>query len=373
MTEKVQITREQRIINIKNEENKVGWILAWVHRITFIYFAFSILLCFYKGWIWFGVLAFLGILTLIGHFVALYKLKTSKTIKSFLNPYFFIPFIVLILACSLHFLFANNNKAIMGATANLDKLQVLVAKYTPFDENGEIKEDYTPESVKVKKEAVKNIRNYINKLDNPGLWIINLPDDIKQARDNANEEYNKFKDLQYIYKKIASEKERGAIAGYEISIGFIFPQKIEILDYKDMDQKRTENRIIRIADNAFLGYEDLESVSIPLYLDTIGSNAFKDCINLSKIFEPESDWDSEDMNVLNSRLTRIGSYAFENCPKIKTMKIQGKVSVVGNEIFKNSKMTKIQVKFQRGHRPNGWANNWHTSTNDVVYSDSMSD
>lgn len=61
-----------------------------------------------------------------------------------------------------------------------------------------------------------------------------------------------------------------------------------------------------IADSAFQGYTNIESVQLPAGLKTIGENAFKGCTGITGITIPDS-------------VTAIGKYAFENCSNLESV------------------------------------------------------
>lgn len=72
-----------------------------------------------------------------------------------------------------------------------------------------------------------------------------------------------------------------------------------------------------IGDFAFFGCENLEIVSIPSSVISIGSNSFDGCKNLKEITIPPS-------------VTTIGKYAFSECQKIEELIVPSSVTSIGN-------------------------------------------
>ena len=71
---------------------------------------------------------------------------------------------------------------------------------------------------------------------------------------------------------------------------------------------------------AFWGCENLEQITIPKSVTSIGSNAFYGCVGLEEVIIPES-------------VTSIGDEAFRECKNLKQITIPESVTSIGSEAF----------------------------------------
>ena len=78
--------------------------------------------------------------------------------------------------------------------------------------------------------------------------------------------------------------------------------------------------VTKIADDAFSGYKDLKSISIPDSVTEIGNDAFSDCESLESVVIPNG-------------VTKIEDRAFMGCRKLKNISIPGSVTEIANGTF----------------------------------------
>lgn len=91
-----------------------------------------------------------------------------------------------------------------------------------------------------------------------------------------------------------------------------------------------EYKVVQIDPKAFMGCQDLKSVVIGKYVDTISSQAFQSCKSLTDITFPDG-------------LKTISYWAFNNCTSLKTVLIPAGTSV-DSEAFINCPDIQIQTK-----------------------------
>lgn len=91
-----------------------------------------------------------------------------------------------------------------------------------------------------------------------------------------------------------------------------------------------EYKVVQIDPKAFMGCQDLKSVVIGKYVDTISSQAFQSCKSLTDITFPDG-------------LKTISYWAFNNCTSLKTVRIPAGTSV-DSEAFINCPDIQIQTK-----------------------------
>ena len=91
-----------------------------------------------------------------------------------------------------------------------------------------------------------------------------------------------------------------------------------------------EYKVVQIDPKAFMGCQDLKSVVIGKYVDTISSQAFQSCKSLTDITFPDG-------------LKTISYWAFNNCTSLKTVLIPEGTSV-DSEAFINCPDIQIQTK-----------------------------
>lgn len=80
-------------------------------------------------------------------------------------------------------------------------------------------------------------------------------------------------------------------------------------------------KVVAVGDKAFQGCRVLKSVEIPSTVTYIGSNAFRECCNLSRV------------TLCDGRLNSIGDAAFAGCESLKSVKIPSSVRRVGIYAF----------------------------------------
>ena len=78
-----------------------------------------------------------------------------------------------------------------------------------------------------------------------------------------------------------------------------------------------------IAGNAFSGFTNLKSISIPNTVSDIGENAFYGCSNL------------ETVTIEGNSLKTIGGYAFYNCKKLPEISLPNSVTSIGSNAFQS--------------------------------------
>lgn len=98
-----------------------------------------------------------------------------------------------------------------------------------------------------------------------------------------------------------------------------------------------------IFDGAFISCENLETVTLPSTLRTIGDNAFSECYKLKEINLPvglvsigcDAFFRCFKLNNINlpEGLTRIGDHAFSNCESIEKLIIPDSVNNIGENAF----------------------------------------
>lgn len=113
-----------------------------------------------------------------------------------------------------------------------------------------------------------------------------------------------------------------------------------------------------VEDNAFSGYQNLVSISLPDSVATIGKNAFRNCNALSQFHIPTdlstigsyafSGCASLTQANLPSSLESIGSYAYENCTSLKSVSVPaGAVSVGEKAFYGCTKLEKISFSGEK--------------------------
>lgn len=161
------------------------------------------------------------------------------------------------------------------------------------------------------------------------------------------------------------------------------------------------NHISRIADNAFKNCTTFTSVTIPSNITTIGANAFDGCTNLATVryyegleridasafancgklmlFAPAYSYvDMDAVNgiasdriILPESLQEVRSKAFENCAKIKIVRIGKNVVKLANDAFNGTNASGINLYFEHNLTYDASGNEiypllgypWKTSTN----------
>ena len=127
---------------------------------------------------------------------------------------------------------------------------------------------------------------------------------------------------QSIYKYTENVDGTINVIGYDIPSYYGF----ETWNTVKLDLTRGINgkSISKIANSAFVGFECLESITLPNELKIIEDNAFADCINLKDVVIPSS-------------VTYIGGLAFEDCGLNGTIELPSSLEYLGAQAFKNCK------------------------------------
>lgn len=84
----------------------------------------------------------------------------------------------------------------------------------------------------------------------------------------------------------------------------------------------------------------------------IGTYAFNNCTNLTSVLIPES-------------IIEIGDYAFRNCTNLKTISLPITIEKVGAQIFNNC--TGMTIYVEANSKPAGWDSSWANSGNGKIY------
>lgn len=105
-----------------------------------------------------------------------------------------------------------------------------------------------------------------------------------------------------------------------------------ILDFNWINNSVNTAKVTSIADSAFSGATNLQSIILDENITTIGTSAFRDNPNLTTV------------DFLNSKLEQIGDYAFNKCVNIDTLSIPKTLTTIGNETF--GKELNDQTKLQ---------------------------
>ncbi|MDR0696778.1 MAG: leucine-rich repeat protein [Christensenellaceae bacterium] len=137
--------------------------------------------------------------------------------------------------------------------------------------------------------------------------------------------------------------------------------------------------VIAIADGAFSGSYDLENISFPSSIATIGANAFKNCISLATV------------SLSSTSITRIEENTFMGCP-ITNLSLPNTLTYIGKKAFYNSAFTrlklfstvthimedaflnnnKLTIYTQYQSKPSGWNSSWNSSNRPVFWGCSFS-
>ena len=135
------------------------------------------------------------------------------------------------------------------------------------------------------------------------------------------------------------------------------------------------SRLTSIGERAFYGCSRLASIEIPTGVTSIGSNAFCGCSSLTSIEIPAGVTELPDGYSIDgvfsgcsnlasvtfaegSQLTSIGSYAFQNCSSLTSIKIPAGVTSIGSSAFFGcSSLTSMEIPAGVTELPNGYCHN----------------
>ena len=101
------------------------------------------------------------------------------------------------------------------------------------------------------------------------------------------------------------------------------------IDPTNLDTYDLSDLVITSIGDVFQG-KPLSSITLPPNLESITSNAFQDCENLTSVTFP-------------STLKTIGDYAFENT-SLSAITIPTNVTSIGEQAFSNCKLTKVTIQ-----------------------------
>ena len=115
-----------------------------------------------------------------------------------------------------------------------------------------------------------------------------------------------------------------------------------------------EEGTLSISENAFSGYADLASITIPNSVTSIGGDAFSDCTGLQSVTIPNSVTSIMDGTfrnctnmksiVIPNSVTSIGWYAFSGCTSLMGITIPNSVITIGDDAFYNcSNLTNVTI------------------------------
>ena len=128
--------------------------------------------------------------------------------------------------------------------------------------------------------------------------------------------YNSFNPTDFKYSIIESNNDKYiTIDGYiGINVDVVIPDYISIED---------EDVVVKeISSSAFKNNDLISSVIIPDCVESIGNNAFNQCIKLSSVHLGE-----------NSKLKKIGAFAFANCILLKNMSLTRNINFIDEYAF----------------------------------------
>lgn len=139
----------------------------------------------------------------------------------------------------------------------------------------------------------------------------------------------------------------------KVNTSFTVPSTVRSLSresfYKQnyLEKINLNNRLISIYNSAFMFCKKLKAVNIPKSVDYIGSSAFSNCNNLSKItFADNKNRRIAGHAFSNTGITTLavprvsGASVFSGCEKLTSITIKSDVTTITNEEFKNCKNLK---------------------------------
>lgn len=91
--------------------------------------------------------------------------------------------------------------------------------------------------------------------------------------------------------------------------------------------------VTKIDDLVFYKHDEIQSVSLPNTIKSIGFSAFSSCTKLKKIILPVT-------------VTSMGEYTFNNCTSLTEAYVNSAIETLPNYMFKNcTSLTKVNVNF----------------------------
>ena len=163
------------------------------------------------------------------------------------------------------------------------------------------------------------------------------------------------------------------------NFGFIFGAAYYV-DNKDYVPASLKEVIITgsisIAENAFTGCSNIESITLPSSLITINTFAFSNC-DFKKIIIPSNVQSIETLAFTgcknleevvfekDSKLSKIATFAFSHCTSFKKIIIPSSTENIEFGAFFDCE--NLTVYCEVDARPTGWSENWSYSTSEVVW------
>ena len=128
---------------------------------------------------------------------------------------------------------------------------------------------------------------------------------------------------------------------YNTKYDYVYGYSIEITGLSKVNLKQNLKTIVipkkidglsvtSIANDAFRGYTNLTSVTIPDSVTKIGRSAFSNCTSLTSITIPDS-------------VTVIGSYAFSGCKNLTNVSIPNRVEAIYVGTFESCSLSNITI------------------------------
>ena len=172
--------------------------------------------------------------------------------------------------------------------------------------------------------------------------------------------------------------------GYTVSAGKFY--KAESLVIPDEYEGRA---VVAVADNAFSGHGEIESVVLPESLTSIGDGAFSGCTNLSSVSVAEqSVRTAAEYYADGGELEYVGDGAFDGCAVLEEFSFEYGLEYIGDRAFAGTAFTQVSLPAtveyvggeafsgcerlnsiivgDRDEVPVSWAENWRDGCNASV-------
>lgn len=151
---------------------------------------------------------------------------------------------------------------------------------------------------------------------------------------------------ELIYEIINEEIK---ITGFNGSGNLVIPDKFDDLPF----------RVRVIGSEAFMGNDNLLSITLPEGIREIGDSAFEDCINIKDVIIPES-------------VTELGARAFAYCPKIEIISLPKGISFIRRSTFWSCKsLTSIVLPSSLSHICDNAFSNCHSLSSVSIPGDAL--